>query len=676
LLDDDLNAWFAIDPSIGKPLFTVPSSILGAFKPLTLRDSLAVARYTQIMWLQSIRKVGLEYDNQFDYRFDFSTGGPVADGVKFFLASRQSSTTVPVPTTNPDVERQVMSNLTFQLSQSDKLKANFIYALVTRNYLDGGWLYWTMDPTTSVTQLVQTTTQYGVEWNHILNPSTFMDLRFNVLNVTSKENLELVADDEFREIYTQNLQWPDYTGPSQHSSVHVQASRGNQTLSTYDFQGSINSQLNKYNLLKTGFQFSYYDLNVNREQDITSAATIQRVKFNNFPLEGGLYIQDKMEFDGFIANIGLRFDFYNMNTDYYSDIYSPLRNPYRTSDDGLDYYDQDLAAKETTKLYTKIQPRIGISFPITETTVFHLNYGTFTQRPSFSQVFYNQLTYYNDIQFLGNPRLQPENTRAYDIGLVNAFPLGLRLELSAYYKDVTNLIEISNYEDEKTTKYKTYTNREYADIKGFVINIDMAEGALRGYVRYNYEAAKGKNSSDLVSPVTYSEIEVNNTLPDPEDVYLDYDRTHKAVINARYQTASKDGFSIGKVYPLGNMSFSVTYRYTSGRPYTYDASGQGLKYNMRSPTETELRMRIEKTIRFSNTSVLFYGEVFNLLNDIIYNYSVVFNDPESSFNKDKWHNDPESIRTYDEFKPYTTDQSVRVISNQPRYFRFGVVFKF
>ncbi|MDP3580699.1 MAG: TonB-dependent receptor, partial [Ignavibacteria bacterium] len=80
--------------------------------------------------------------------------------------------------------------------------------------------------------------------------------------------------------------------------------------------------------------------------------------------------------------------------------------------------------------------------------------------PSFNQVFYNQITSFNEIQILGNPRLKPENTKAYDIGLVNAFPYGLKLDVSAYYKDVTNLIETAYYYDEQQSVYQTYRNRD------------------------------------------------------------------------------------------------------------------------------------------------------------------------------------------------------------------------
>ena len=423
-------------------------------------------------------------------------------------------------------------------------------------------------------------------------------------------------------------------------------------------------------------QFEYYNLNVDQQQSISNAASIQQIKFQNFPYEGAVYLQDKMEFEGFIANLGLRYDFYNMNTKYYSDLYSPLRNPYRTSDTGTDYYSQTLASKTKSTMYSKLQPRIGFSFPISETSVFHLNYGTFTQRPSFTDIYYNQVSLYNDIQFIGNPRLQPENTKAYDIGVVNSPAGGYRFEVSAYYKDVTNLVEISNFQDAKLMTYKTYTNREYADVKGVIVNFDKTEGNLRGYLRYNYESAKGKNSNDLKTPVTYSEVAANIKMTAPEDVYLDYDRAHKLVSNLEYVFGNDEGFSIAGIYPLENMNFNVSFRMYSGRPYTWDPTGSGLQYNMRTPLETELRMRIEKTVRIGKAMTTFYAEGFNLLNSIIYNYSTVFNNSTSDVNLTKYQKDPGSVRLYDEWAPYATDQSIYVISNSPRYFRLGAIVRF
>jgi outer membrane receptor protein involved in Fe transport len=415
--------------------------------------------------------------------------------------------------------------------------------------------------------------------------------------------------------------------------------------------------------------------------NVTNEGSYRNVEFNNFPYEGAVYIQDKLEFGGFIANVGLRFDFYNFNINYYSDIFSPLRNPdYDPSKPYLErgqYYDPDKAAKVKTELYTKLQPRLGLSFPVTETMVFHLNYGTFTQRPSFEQIFFSQVTMFNEIEVLGNPRLNPENTKSYDVGLVQAFPLGIKLDVSAYYKDVTDLVETAYFFDEQQSVYRTYINRDYADIKGFHVSIEKSIGSLRGYARYNYESATGKSSNALDAPVSFFENPAEGQdpveLPDPEDVFLNYDRSHKLVLNLRYLTPSNLWFSIGEFYPFGDFSISLTWKYYTGRPYTWDDTGQGLKFNKRTPDENDLRMRLEKRFPVGRTNLTIYLEGFNLLNERVFHYSRTFDDER---NTPKWENDRENILVYDEYYPYVTNQSIHLQTNLPRHFRLGLMIRF
>ena len=63
------------------------------------------------------------------------------------------------------------------------------------------------------------------------------------------------------------------------------------------------------------------------------------------------------------------------------------------------------------------------------------------------------------------------------------------------YKDVKNLVESAYYKTEGGESYRTYINKDYANIKGFHVSFERSMGNVRGYVRYNYESAKGKNSS-------------------------------------------------------------------------------------------------------------------------------------------------------------------------------------
>ncbi|GJQ64803.1 MAG: hypothetical protein SCALA702_38560 [Melioribacteraceae bacterium] len=661
------------------PLYLPPRDVWPPL-PLTQEDSLFIAQIGQLSWLQSIRDVGLEYDNFADYRFDLSLGGPLADNLTVFFAGRQNENQPIVPTPENDLSRQLMANFTYRPDNENKFGFRLLYDYQFENDLQSNWERWLFDRTFSVTKYKSRSLNYALSWNHIISQATFMDIKLGLLDVYQEDRIELLYDDQFIDEYSDGTNWVDYTGPSFHRVGRLNDDRGEEHSFTYNINASLTSQVNKGNLVKAGLQFYYYDINVDRDLNVTNEGSYRNVKFSAYPYEGALYVQDKMEYLGFVANIGLRYDFYNFNTPYYTDRYSPLRNPnYDSSLPYLDrgqYYDRDLAAREDTKLFTRLQPRIGLSFPLSERMVFHLNYGTFTQRPNFNLIFYNQVTKFNEIEILGNPELKPENTKAYDIGLVTNVA-GLKFDVSAYYKDVTDLVQRAYFYDEQQTVYSTYINRDYADIKGFHVSIEKEQGGLRGYARYNYETATGKSSNELDAPLSFfeqpAEGQESIDLPDPEDVYMDYDRTHKAVFNLRYFTGKEFLFGIGDIYPLENVSLSVTYKYYTGRPYTYDETGQGLKFNKRTPIERDLKLRLEKRIKISGDWLTVYLEGFNLLNQFVYSYSRTFNNDR---NTPKWELDRDNILVYDEYEPFTTSQEVYLIGNQPRHFRLGVIYKF
>lgn len=687
---NDAEEWLKENPTQpGKPLWDLgynapvylPPRIVWPPNPLTHADSLKMAELGRIAWLQSVRDVGLEYGNSMDYRLDYASGGPIAKNTNLFVAARQNLVHPIIPTPQNDIQRQIMSNLTYRMGANDKLKVSFTYDYRFTNIIGSQFLRWTFDRTLSVTKSISTSQQYGLEWKHLFSPSTFLNWKVLVLNILQQDRIELLDENQFLEDYSSGRNWVDYTGPSNHRVGRVDDDRGDEDTRSYEVSAALTSQLNQNNLMKAGLQFFYYDVDVAREIDVTNSGSFRAVDFAANPYEGALYLQDKMEFEGLIANIGLRFDFYNLNTEYYADEFSPLRNPnYDPTKPYIErglYYDPDLALKKKTGLYTRLQPRIGISFPVSENSVFHLNYGTFTQRPNFNQVFFSQMTMFNEIEVLGNPRLRPENTKAYDVGLVQGLPLGFYLDVSAYYKDVSDLVESAFYFDEQQSVYRTYRNRDYANIRGFHVNLEKRIGLWRGYLRYNYESATGKSSNDLDAPVTFFEKPAEGQepveLPDPEDIFLDYDRTHKAVFNLRIVTGPADGLQIGSLRPFADISLSGTLRFMTGRPYTWDETGQGLRFNQRTPKEYDLRFRLEKKLRMGNSVMTAYLEGFNLLNRKVYHYSRTFSDER---NVVIWEKDRDNIQIYSQYAPYTTSQALYIFSNQPRHYRFGLIFDF
>ncbi len=130
-----------------------------------------------------------------------------------------------------------------------------------------------------------------------------------------------------------------------------------------------------------------------------------RVKYDNKPFETSAYIQDKIEFESVIINLGLRIDYFDANGKVLVDIrdpniYAPLRAPSffginlpNNSWNGVDisqypstlepYFYKDSEAK------MQVSPRFGIAYPISATGVVHFSYGHFLQIPPFQYLFQN-----------------------------------------------------------------------------------------------------------------------------------------------------------------------------------------------------------------------------------------------------------------------------------------------
>jgi len=132
----DLEEWLKDNPTDpGKPLFDPSYGFISSYlrqrnvwppNPLNHADTLHIAAVGQAMWMLSMQDVGLEYNNTMDNRLDFSAGGPIHDNTKFFIAARQNTEYTVVPTTDPDIERQVMMNLVYQADLNNKFKFSYI----------------------------------------------------------------------------------------------------------------------------------------------------------------------------------------------------------------------------------------------------------------------------------------------------------------------------------------------------------------------------------------------------------------------------------------------------------------------------------------------------------------------------------------------------------------------
>ncbi|MBD3376580.1 TonB-dependent receptor [candidate division KSB1 bacterium] len=690
----DPEEWLdGTDPTSGDPLYDfsavgfanryIPKQEFGfpLPPPPTRQDTLRAAMLTRNMFLQLARQTGLEYA-QPDYRVEFTTGGPLAKNVRLFLAAQLNNNQPGLPLTERDRETQIMSNVVYRLNNNNRFQFIFNYNYQFDND-DPGFFNW-YETSLGVSRVTETAQQYGVHWNHVLNQSTFFDVKINHLMTHEDEKIELAQPDELLDGYKNDTNWRFGKSPSGHQIGKPATSRGYNNTRTTNFKASITSQINNQNLIKSGLQFNYYDMNVDEESGITEIKNVRWDKYRVYPYEGAVYIQDKMEYEGLIANLGLRYDFYNFNTEFFTNKYAPYRNPdySPTNPETGSYYDQQQAADKQSQFTAVFQPRLGFSFPVSDKTVLHLNYGVFTQRPAYEYIFISRLKLEGNPNFerLGNPQLEPEKTISYDMGIVRKFPFGLTLDLSAYYKNVSNLVQLAHYVDRDGFVYETFDNREYADIKGFHVSLDKNYGYIQGGIRYNWESATGQAGSALGAAdqvVHYEGSPDKDELRNPKDIFLEFNRKHKLVFNLSAKTSPAAGFQIFRFRPLANLALTGVYRFLSGRPFTWDLTGKGLRMNQRTPDEHHLRLRVEKAFKLSTiTKLTAYVEAFNVLNEKVWHYNRTFSEQPDNRYDSRYMNENQDVLTEIEFTPYVTRLEPYLFTNSPRYYRFGVYFNF
>jgi hypothetical protein len=396
--------------------------------------------------------------------------------------------------------------------------------------------------------------------------------------------------------------------------------RGKDRNTDLTLSGDLTSQVNKSWQMKTGYDFTYYILNRFQE---AKAYNIQEKQVYH-PYEGNLYIHNKLEFEGLIMNLGLRYDFYNANDKVYLNRYDP--------------FDIIAAALENRKpnpktkatpMYGQLSPRIGISHPISDKTVLHFNYGHFFQRANFGDYgegtggdspglqvtgILNTYKYINEFgpatpYNLGNRELKPRKTVQYELGLERNFS-GLIVDINAFYKDMTKSIRDVKVITMDNGQYITTGNSDYSDAKGVEIQVRRPlSGYWGGYLNYTWSTGIAGTSGDpdvIAPPGSHTQVTIPQDIGDI--VLYDPARVKFGIIIA----------SPGKFTPLwgllSNMQFSVDYQiyYPHSRIISDVFRGEILLIR---PSDKNADIRLRKEVNIGRFKPAFFIEMRNAFND-------------------------------------------------------------
>ena len=288
---------------------------------------------------------------------------------------------------------------------------------------------------------------------------------------------------------------------------------------------------------------------------------------------------------------------------------------------------------------TDFSPRISFSFPISDQAQFFAHYDVLTQRPpSGNRLEPIDYLYLEDRvnTLVNNPNLKSEKTVDFELGFAQTLNLNSSLTLSAFYRELRDMIQIVKTNYAYPISYLTYGNIDFSTVKGFSALYELRRtGNTSLSANYTLQFANGTGSSATsgYSLVNTGQPNLRTTTP------LSYDQRHAFNISMDYR------FKNGKDYNgpvwfnkqiLANSGANFIIIAGSGTPYsrqsniTQDGAFgindrstlDGSLYGSRNPWTVRINTKINKKFNLEvgqldnkrNLGLNVYLQVQNLLN--------------------------------------------------------------
>ncbi len=176
-----------------------------------------------------------------------------------------------------------------------------------------------------------------------------------------------------------------------------------------------------------------------------------------------------------------------------------------------------------------VSPRISVSYPITDQGTIRFSYGHFYQIGSLSSLYTNPnfRAPLGTTPTFGNPNVNPQRSIQYELGLQQGLTENLRVELTAYYKDVRDYIYSQQVITPRGDKsYYLLTNLAYANTRGISLSLlkrrspgDIFSASLD----YTFQVSEG-NRTEPQDEIFYNE--QAGELSETYLVPLGFDRSH------------------------------------------------------------------------------------------------------------------------------------------------------
>lgn len=514
---------------------------------------------------------------------------------------------------------------------------------------------------------------------HTLSPSMFY-----TINVAYQDNYFLGNTDgrDYTEYpgYDDGTAYQNFHRESYYSSYYYgfYARYQEQSEKIIKAAADLTWQYDNYNQFKAGVNTRFNELEKTfyypRNQG-TPYADYYHIK----PFDMALFLQDKIEIEDMIINVGFRMEHYDPKVDYYLDnglaaaahdavepSGNPLEHPEAYPDEG----------KKAAEAKSYFMPRLGISYPLSDTGVFHFSYGHFYQYPAYDFLYTNvqRPVMGNGYPIVGNPNLEAQKTIQYEVGYNQGLSDIMGIEFVGYFKEMKDILASYKAADPVSgARYTTYINKDFARVIGMDLTLNKRFADNYSFsATYGFMMAKGNNSDEDAAYLNFLNDEY---IPPVATTYTDFDRRHSVTANFFYAFLPKQGPELLGIYPLENTTLSLTLNAESGLPYTRtDSLGNevGEPNSSRMPWTKTVDLKFTKSFNIYGVQTKLYCESTNLFNWV----NILYVDPTTGLESNKQVSDPEEYNTAFEYR-MALDYYTEVLDyGLPRQVRLGVELSF
>lgn len=346
------------------------------------------------------------------------------------------------------------------------------------------------------------------------------------------------------------------------------------------------------------------------------------------PMFAAGYIQDKIEYNDLIINVGLRFDYFDVDNQQLINPERPEQTFEKSS--GRLRANTDSTGMVDVPTFSSVSPRIGFSFPVTDQAVFHAQFGKFVQQSRLRDIYQGIYATASNLGggfFIPAPvgfDVRPTRTTQYEVGFTQQIGEFASIDITGFYKDIQDQVvyDQQNTVNSQYGAYSILTNGDFATTKGVEIAFNMRRQArfmAQGSVTFQDAQGTGSfpNSNRGIVGAPLDGV----TRFSPQYISpLEYNNAVRGNMNLDYRFGQDDGPSV-----LHEFGISALITFNSGHPYTEGIGGANLEGDARDrqPTEPlnssttpwnyQVDLRVDKTFNlFDVLAANIYIQVVNL----------------------------------------------------------------